>query len=438
MSRLKSIVTALFSGPVFWGCAASIGFYAAIQRNLITNELIRRYFAGRSVEYVITVLFFVALAALIIKFFEVVMEPRVDGTLWLPEAQGRQPMSDCDELLDKLEDLPPSARNSSYGRRLHDALESVRSHGSAEKLDDELRNMAGDAEGKSHARMSLVRVIISLLPVLGFLGTVIGITEAVAHLSKVIGEVKFSDAVNSVVGGLSEGFDATAVALALSMVLMFLLYFVNYLEARLLTAIEKQANRELVGRFQVAGSQSEGASLHHNRIADEVIKATQHLVERQSQLWSDTIEAAQKRWTSQAVTTERQLETALGKALRTSLEAHAQQIRETEQGAAEAGAKRWQQAVTALERGTSAIAAQQAELHQQGKLLKEVVDATGRVIQLEEALNRNLGALAGAHHFEQTVMSLSAAVNLLGARVGQPTMTPRVELRPVRNTPSAA
>lgn len=437
MSRLKSIMSALFHGPVFWGCAASIGFYAAIQRGLITNELIRRYFAGRSVEYVITVLFFVALAALIIKFFEVVMEPRLDGTLWLPAAQGRQPVAACDSLLDTLDDLPPASRHCSYGRRLRDALESVRSHGTAEKLDDELRNMAGDAEGKSHARMSLVRVIISLLPVLGFLGTVIGITEAVAHLSKVIGEVKFSDAVNSVVGGLSEGFDATAVALALSMVLMFLLYFVNFLETRLLTTIENQANRELVGRFQMAVP-GDSSSLDHSRIADEVIQATEHLVTRQTQLWSETIEAAQKRWTGQAVTTERQLETALAKALRSSLDAHAQQIRETEQATSDVGTKRWQQAVAALERGTAAISAQQAELHQQGKLLREVIDATGRVIQLEEALNRNLGALAGAQHFEQTVMSLSAAVNMLSVRQGQAATAPRVELRPARNTPSAA
>jgi hypothetical protein len=340
----------------------------------------------------------------------------------------------CDGLLEKLESLPAPSRDSTYGRRLRAALESVSAHGSAEKLDEDLRNMAGDAEAKSHARMSLVRVIISLLPVLGFLGTVIGITESVAHLAKVITEAKIGDAVKSVVGQLSEGFDATAVALALAMLLMFLLYFVNYLEGRMLAVAESQAGKELLGRFEVDAASGSG----ENRIAAEVIQATEQLVTRQAQLWGETVEAAQKRWTGQAVTTERQLETALTKALRTSLDAHAQQIRESEQAAAETGAKRWQQAVAALERGTAAIAAQQAELHQQGKLLREVVDATTRVTQLEEALNRNLSALAGSHHFEQTVMSLSAAVNMLGARLGPATPGPRVELRSTRGTQSAA
>ena len=38
---------------------------------------------------------------------------------------------------------------------------------------------------------------------------------------------------------------------------------------------------------------------------------------------------------------------------------------------------------------------------------------------MEDALNRNLAALAGAKHFEQTVLSLAAAVNMLSARLAE-------------------
>ncbi|MCE9546298.1 MAG: hypothetical protein K8T25_12360, partial [Planctomycetia bacterium] len=148
---------------------------------------------------------------------------------------------------------------------------------------------------------------------------------------------------------------------------------------------------------------------------------------------------AQKRWAGQAVSTERQLETALGNALRSSLETHAQHLHKSEESMAEAGRQQWQQAIAALERTTAALTAQQAELQQQGRVMREAVDATGRVMQLEDALNRNLAALSGNHNFEQTLMSLSAAVNLLGARLSQPATAPRrVDLRTNRPTGNAA
>jgi hypothetical protein len=39
------------------------------------------------------------------------------------------------------------------------------------------------------------------------------------------------------------------------------------------------------------------------------------------------------------------------------------------------------------------------------------------VTQLQQALNQNLHALAGAKNFEDTVMSLAAAIHLLNARL---------------------
>ncbi|MCE9547776.1 MAG: MotA/TolQ/ExbB proton channel family protein, partial [Planctomycetia bacterium] len=338
MSRSKSILAAIFYGPIFWGCLVSIGFYAAIHQKHISNPMIQRYFAGKSVEYVTTVLFFVALAAIVIKLIELVLEPRVGTDLWLdPIPDEKQPPGDAGSLLAQMASWPTKLRHSLLGRRLHDALESVQRHNSAEKLDDELHAMADTAAGEAHAKMALVRTIISCIPVLGFLGTVIGITEAVAHLSAVIKNVAFDKAVEVLGAKLGEGFDATALALALSMVLMFMLFFVNYLETRLLGSVEIQANRELVGRFQTAAEDHDPNVAVVRRMADEVIESTERLVARQAELWTETVGAAQKRWAGQAVSTERQLETALGNALRSSLETHAQHLHKSEESMAEAG-----------------------------------------------------------------------------------------------------
>ena len=65
-----------------------------------------------------------------------------------------------------------------------------------------------------------------------------------------------------------------------------------------------------------------------------------------------------------------------------------------------------------------------------GELMQQVMQATGEVIQLEAALNQNLHSLSGAKNFEDTVMSLSAAIHLLNARLGSaPTDGKQVELQ---------
>ncbi|MFM2094140.1 MAG: hypothetical protein RIS70_1264, partial [Planctomycetota bacterium] len=46
-----------------------------------------------------------------------------------------------------------------------------------------------------------------------------------------------------------------------------------------------------------------------------------------------------------------------------------------------------------------------------------------------QALNANLAALSGSKNFEETVMSLSAAIHLLNARLGRTDSVPSVDLR---------
>lgn len=74
----------------------------------------------------------------------------------------------------------------------------------------------------------------------------------------------------------------------------------------------------------------------------------------------------------------------------------------------------------ALVEAAGATVSQQEQLIKQSDVLLKVVEATGQIRILEEALNSNLASLAGSHHFEQTAGSLAAAVQLLAARLRQP------------------
>jgi hypothetical protein len=60
--------------------------------------------------------------------------------------------------------------------------------------------------------------------------------------------------------------------------------------------------------------------------------------------------------------------------------------------------------------------------------MTQAIRAAGDVVKLETALNQNLSALAGSKNFEDTVMSLSAAIHLLNTRLGKGD-TSHVELK---------
>ena len=64
------------------------------------------------------------------------------------------------------------------------------------------------------------------------------------------------------------------------------------------------------------------------------------------------------------------------------------------------------------------VQSQQGEIARQGEILLQILRATGDVANLEKVLNQNLRALAGSKNFEDTVMSLSAAIHLLNSRLG--------------------
>ena len=77
--------------------------------------------------------------------------------------------------------------------------------------------------------------------------------------------------------------------------------------------------------------------------------------------------------------------------------------------------------------------------HRQAEVLLKVVDATEQVTQLETTLNRNLQSLAGAGNFEETVVSLAAAIQLFSARLGQiPAEGRTIELPRHKNMVQAA
>ena len=433
---MSHVVRALTKSPILWGILASIAFFAPFEMGLIQSKFEQRYFAGHPVEYTETVMFFIGLAALAIRSSGIALQYQGLSQGLLPAIpRGGQPVTECESLLLRLKRLPGRRQEEYLIRRLRDGLEYVWRRGSPEALDDQLKFLSDQDATRMHADYGLMRLVIWAIPILGFLGTVIGITIAIANLAP----DALEKSLPQVTAGLGVAFDTTALALGLSIVLMFFQYYVDRAENALLGEVDRRVEAELVGRFEFASAGPDGQVAAIRRMGEQIVHATEQLVQRQAELWRGSIEAAGERWTRMADSAAKHLQSVLSASLTESLKSHARELALAEQTAAEKNRQHWHEIQRALVQAAETSGTMQSVLMEKAEVLSRAVEAAGQVVRLEEVLNRNLATLAGAKNFEQTVISLAAAVQLLSARLGPVSAdAPTVQLEPRKRTGQAA
>ena len=105
----------------------------------------------------------------------------------------------------------------------------------------------------SESSYSFPRILVWAIPLLGFIGTVIGISRAVSGFSGFLeqaGDVEqIKEGIGTVTGGLAVAFDTTLLALFLSVVVMIPLVLVERYESRLLLAMDVFINDKLLPRL---------------------------------------------------------------------------------------------------------------------------------------------------------------------------------------------
>ena len=120
--------------------------------------------------------------------------------------------------------LPATGESSTCGSASSSATSARCARPSASQLMEINREASGLDQEHMAGRFTLTRYILYLLPVIGFIGTVEGISKALMNISKVLPLVKDLDAflnnLTGVTSALQIAFDSTLLALFLSAALM--------------------------------------------------------------------------------------------------------------------------------------------------------------------------------------------------------------------------
>jgi hypothetical protein len=268
---------------------------------------------------------------------------------------------------------------------------------------------------------ALVNYLIWSLPILGFLGTVLGIAEAVTNVTPEV----LDKSISSVTGGLALAFDTTGLALGLTLSAMFLKFLTERREQAVLEEVDRFADVHLKHRFTRATSGLDAdnapllAAVRQN--ADVLLGATDQLVRRQAEVWAQALTATEER-RSQA---ERQLQerftTSLAAALERTLLSHQQRLANLERQSQEQAAGLLRSLAELAERlgqQQNALLPVADGMQALGQALASLQEGEGQLVRLQHSLAQNLSALEGSGSFEEAVHSLTAAIHLLTARAG--------------------
>lgn len=413
------------------GLPMAAGILAAVE--YAPPEFILKRYLSHPVEQVEVVLFCCALGTLFAKLRQSMVERRACSHGLLGRWDGKAvPVDDATKLLAALDRTPRRLHNTFLFQRIAAILEFLVQRRSTVELDDHLRTLT-DTDGITlDASYSLTRFITWAIPILGFLGTVLGITGAIANVSP---ESLESQGIKSVTNGLALAFDATALALSLTMITMFLSFLVERSENGVLEKVDRLVDRQLAHRFLRTVADSAPVIAAMESQTQSMLAATLQLVQQQAELWAKSMaEIERKTAEAQTSQTER-LAAALDTALDRTLKIHAQRLAGMEQQFLAQSIKIFdqmgqvsvavrsagQEQLVALERVAKVFAAQVQSLQQ-------VQQGEKHLVQLQTVLQQNLNSIAGTGAFERTLHTLNAAIHLLTARVGDSSTTTALPL----------
>ena len=88
---------------------------------------------------------------------------------------------------------------------------------------------------------------------LGFLGTVVGITQALGDLDPQLLATSIQKAMEGMMAGLYVAFDTTSLALSLSLGLMFVQFLAERIEMQLLSIVDTRTSRGTHGSLRDGG-----------------------------------------------------------------------------------------------------------------------------------------------------------------------------------------
>ena len=157
-----------------------------------------------------------------------------------------QDLKDIESTLKALEELPEDVKGTLLAKIFSATLRRYAITSSVQDASEVIEPAINAMALKNDTEISFIKYIVWAIPSIGFLGTVRGIGQAMAEASAAVG----GDIV-PMTSSLGVAFNSTFVALMLSVVLMFLLSYLQRAQDEQLIKAQEYCERHLIKRISI-------------------------------------------------------------------------------------------------------------------------------------------------------------------------------------------
>lgn len=237
------------------GLAATVAFYAILIP--FDGTYYADMFTKRSwVQYASVLLSFWSLAILFIKSRKISFQRRaLEYSIVPADSDFVLSAANVDEVIDQIYRICDEPRNFVLYNRIVVALANLRNLGRVGDVGDILNTQAESDEDSSETSYALVSGFVWAIPVLGFIGTVLGLSDAIGSFGTVLEQSddmnQIKDSLRNVTSGLSTAFETTLVALIAALVIQLLLTFLKKSEQEFLDDCTEYCTYQVVNHLRI-------------------------------------------------------------------------------------------------------------------------------------------------------------------------------------------
>ncbi len=419
------------------GSALSALFFGLIVYGPLDYTILRRYCLGHPVAIASVCLFVVGIVALTLKWVATLQQTRLT----------KRGSSALERLVDDGEDIPAKQRpawlvanwesqsspiqNSWFGGRVARLLELQINRGRRNQLEQDLKSLTELEADRQHDSYSLLRIIHWAMPMLGFLGTVLGISQTLSQLDTATLASQQGDAMNQLTAGLNIAFDTTAIALVLTVISMFIQFAVSRLEQSILGQIDSDVADCLIPYLSADPFDAQDNLLTPVREALEgVLAGVRQLVTEQAGLWSDSLLDTQQRWSQWTEERSQVVEAQISHRVGQALDKHVTELSRLQEEGSRHQDLRWQQWQTTLSDQARLIQSQQKEMIRQSDSLRHLIESTSDLRKLEETIHASVQRLENVGRIEEATTCVGEAVAVLATCLERSGVIRGIPVRP--------
>ncbi len=254
-----------------WWLTASVAIGSAILFLVVLIPFKSTYFGALFLDrgwvpFAMTILLFWAGTMLVFKWLKVLEQKSAMLIDVLPTEVGEEiSLDNLDLFADGVHRLPEKQKRSFLVNRVLRGLEHFRVRKNAGEVSELLQSQSEIDANNVDSTYTQLKVFVWAIPILGFIGTVIGISAAVGSFSGSLQDSsdisKLKESLNAVTAGLATAFDTTLVALVMSLIIKFPMSGIQKAENGLLNWVDEYCNENLIKRLKDKNSVEDGGHL---------------------------------------------------------------------------------------------------------------------------------------------------------------------------------